>query len=458
MADPWAEFNPVDAEASADPWAEFKPSAPKTAPATTSVAGDVARGLGHGLVSGVTALPRKIREDVRGIIEGTPPPKPPPPPQRSRPERIAESVGEAVGNPESYIGPGGIIRKIIGAGAAGAGSETAGELAHAYAPSVETPARIAGGMLGQAAAAPRGPRLPAAPTREELAVASGQDYEQLRNMNVTLPRHGVERLADTIVAELRNDGFYQQPATYSALRRLSNPVGASPNATEVYSVREELNHVVRDHPHGFPNASDGAAAARAIERIDEYLDNLPGFGDTAQRARGNYRAGMQSERLTEAQRRGELNAASSGSGANLDNATRQRIKALLLNQKIAKTPQEAEMMEAIVRGDTPTNIARLLSKLGPQHPLSGWGSILAGFATGHIGLAEAGMATGAIAQHFAERATARGVERLDETIRRNSPLGGGPLPPQGVPPWVIAAGRGALAPGAGSALAQPGGP
>src|SRR5216683_3899614 len=41
--------------------------------------------------------------------------------------KYAGAIGETVGNPMSYIGPGGIPAKLIGAAATGAGSEAAGQ-------------------------------------------------------------------------------------------------------------------------------------------------------------------------------------------------------------------------------------------------------------------------------------------------------------------------------------------
>jgi hypothetical protein len=194
----------------------------------------------------------------------------------------------------------------------------------------------------------------------------------------------------------------------------------------------------------------------AMEHLDEYLSNVPEFSKTAKGARGDYRAAKQDERVGEAQERGILNAGTSGSGANLDNAQRQRIKALYLNKKVPKTPEEEALMKEIATGGNVENIARLFSKLGPKHPLTGWGSAIAADVGGGSGLATLSLGVGAIAQHIAERGTAGKIGNLSETIRRNSPLYRSQAPQGPVAPRVSyapPAGMVPLAAGAGSALA-----
>ena len=460
----------------------------------TSVAADVAKsggiGLAKGLIGGTVALPGNIAdlmgrgvdwvakktlgvdlpqegnplptsESVQKRIEGVTGPfyKP-----QTRAGEYAQTVGEFVGDPTSYVGPGGALRKVGGAVAGGLGSETAGQLTKGT--EAEPLARIIGGVAGQKAAGPRPPKTAAiaAPSREELLESSGKAYEELKNKDVPLRKDVVENLSSRITTELNNDFHPQdQPRTYRAVERLKNPLGEDSSAKEVYSARTALNHIIGD----LPGTSEAKAARLALERLDEYLSNVPGFAETAKRARGDYRAAKQSERVTGAQERGELNAGTSGSGANKDNALRQRIKALYLDKKVPKSPEEAALMKEIAMGTPRINIARLFSKLGPKHPLTGWGSALAADLSHGSGLATATLAVGALAQHIAERGTAGKVERLDEMARRNSPLGraAGSGAPQAQPtfPWGelrggLGAVPGALEAGGGSPLAQEQGP
>ncbi len=305
----------------------------------------------------------------------------------------------------------------------------------------------------------------AAPEREELAASSLDAYKELKNKNVPLRADVVEDLSNTLRSKL-NEDFHpeDQPKTYGLIERLKNPLGPDSSAKEVYQVRTRLNNIIGDQR----GTSEGRAAKVALEHIDNYLSNVPGFAETAKQARGDYRAGMASDRVTEAVQKARAEADTSGSGANTANKLRQAIRKLRYNKKGNWNPAEQELMDEII---SPTglrgraeNIARLVSKLGPKHPLSGWGTAIAADFSGGAGTATAGLGIGHLAQWLSERAPAKKIEALDEAIRMNSPLGqsramAGPPPmyrqPYGVPPTGAAAFPavgGMLAPGAGSPL------
>jgi hypothetical protein len=80
----------------------------------------------------------------------------------------AGTVGEFLGNPSTYFGPGGWLRKMIMGTAGGVGSEGAGQLAHANAPALEPAARTVGALAaGPVAARVLKPQL--APAQQMLA-------------------------------------------------------------------------------------------------------------------------------------------------------------------------------------------------------------------------------------------------------------------------------------------------
>ena len=335
------------------------------------------------------------------------------------------------------------------------------------AATVASPMSPAAGTAKTIARAARA-RCVEAPSRCELFEAAREGYKDLQGQNVPLHKDVVEGLSNDLREKLNTEHFYKedQPRTFRALERLKNPIGENSSASEVYAARTALNHVISD----FPTGSEGAAARMAMQHIDDYLANVPGFAETAQAARGNYRAAKQSERVGQAEERGQLNAAVSGSGANVANALRQRIKAILVNPKVSKTPEEAALMEAIAKGDRVENIARLFSKLGPKHPLSGWGTAIGADLAGSGGLATLSLGIGAIAQWIAERGPAQKIGKLDELIRNTSPLGreraaaapaSPPRPAYAVPPPGMAAAipaAASLSPGGNDPLGTGAGP
>lgn len=142
--DPWAEFR---AKKGADPWAEFRAK-----PTQTSL-GDRAKQFGGGLVKGLIGTAefaeRMLSRDAqlnpddptrpsKVAVEKTEQAFPTP---KDLPGRVIQGVGEAMGSPTSYVGPGGIIAKLIAAGGSGAGSAV-GEAVGGKA------GAVAGSMLG----------------------------------------------------------------------------------------------------------------------------------------------------------------------------------------------------------------------------------------------------------------------------------------------------------------------
>ena len=143
-------------------------------------------------------------------------------------------------------------------------------------------------------------------------------------------------------------------------------------------------------------------------------------------------------------------AEKSGSGANLDNTLRQEIDRILNNPKLLRgfSKDEIEQMRKIVKGGAVGNIARLLSKFGPKHPITGWGAAGASALHGDMGLGAAGLAAGTAAQKISEGSTLRKIRELEESVRRRSPLGQqqqAPLQPPGMPPVAPFAFRGGVA-------------
>jgi len=320
-----------------------------------------------------------------------------------------------------------------------------------------TPLSPAAGTTRMIARASK-PAFVEAPEREELQLSSKKAYRELKNANVPLRADVVADLSDTLRNKL-NDDFHpeDQPGVYGLIERLKRPLGPDSSAKEVYEVRTRLSNIIGDRR----GTSESRAARIALEHIDEYLSNVPGFAETAKRARGDYRADKVSEQVTQAAEEARAGAATSGSGANLGNKLRKAIEELRYDKKSNFTPAEKELMDAIIHGGRIENLSRLVSKFGPKHPLSGWIPAILADMAGAGGVATAGLGIGHLAQWLSEHAPTQKIEALDEMIRRNSPLGqsramAGPPPflpePSGVPPTGTAAFPaigGALAPGGG---------
>ncbi len=277
------------------------------------------------------------------------------------------------------------------------------------------------------------PKLPEAPTREALKEASDQGYKAIDQLGIELRPEVVQGLATKIRENLTGvsatTGEHistgtrirqsRAPETFAAIERLKEPQGKTFVFADIDSVRQELGDIIRDKP----GTTDALAATKAREHIDEYLSNIPEVSELAGKTRGNYAALKRSDLLIGKEERGELEAAASGSGANTANRIRAQAKNILLkpSDRAKFSPEEQKLLEEIARGSTTANIARLVSKLGPSHPLSGW---LTAITTGH-GIGTLGI--GAIAQWLSDRLTTGKFKRLEEMTRARSPLAGPPI-------------------------------
>ena len=112
-----------------------------------------------------------------------------------------------------------------------------------------------------------------------------------------------------------------------------------------------------------------------MKGVDDLLSAVPEAND----ARKTYAAAKRAETINDALERAELNAATSGSGQNLDNTTRQAVKSILQNPKARRgfSQEELEQMAHISRGTFVGNTSRYLGNL-----LGGGGGVGTSVAAG----------------------------------------------------------------------------
>jgi len=155
------------------------------------------------------------------------------------------------------------------------------------------------------------------------------------------------------------------------------------------------------------------------------------YAKTLQEAVGNYGAGKRSSVIQGKQDLADLNAGTAGSGANVDNATRQAIKQLArpinnTNVPVAKrlgfNDQEIAAIKQAATGTTVGNTARFLGKGAPTGIVSAAG----GLGIGHMAGGPAGAvllpAAAYVAKKIGDLSTKRAVSALDSLVRSRSPL------------------------------------
>jgi hypothetical protein len=248
-----------------------------------------------------------------------------------------------------------------------------------------------------------------APTQEALAKAASVGYDKARGLGVEIAPQAIANLGHKIGATLDEMGINGElaPKTFSILDRISNPPPGAVGSTisNLETIRRSLGHAAKD----FANPTEQLAAGRAKDHLLDYMATIPDQdvirGPAAEASKilrdatGNYAASKRAGQITDAYDAADLSAAAANSGQNAGNATRQRIKSILLNDKKSAgySPDEVAQMETLVRGTTLGNTGRVLGNylgggggLGALHSSSagaGVGALLGGPLGAAVGAA-----------------------------------------------------------------------
>lgn len=281
-----------------------------------------------------------------------------------------------------------------------------------------------------------------APTIEALDAAAKAGFQHPEVASLSVKPKAIQDWSDAFKASLTDAGLDENlaPKTWAILRGADKaaPSSAVVTGNNLQSLRRTFGRAA-----GTPDPSEKLAASKAIEALDKLIEGgiTPEMvlrGDPSlvasvwADARGNYAAARRAERLNEAVGKAELQAAGAGSGANIDNATRQQLKSILNNPKARRgySGEELKMMHQIVKGSYTGDAARAIGNM-----LGGGGGIgtlaagatgaSAGAAThGPIGAAVGAMlpVVGFVAKKIANAITDKNVAKLNELVRARSPL------------------------------------
>ena len=355
--------------------------------------------------------------------------------------------------------PFGPVGSAIG-GAAGLLGSAAKEVGNYYYPErADQVGELASMVPGVLAAGRAAFRRQPAPSARELTNAGGAGYDALRRSGLEYESAPTANWAGRERQALHMDGLPEELAgtTHRLLGQIENPP-ATPGTTvthtfgQLHALRTALGKVATQTQDGRPT-QDALAASRVIPRLDAYMEN-PGAmslaaGTPAQAAaaaqqlrdaNANYSAGLRSNTLTGGLARGDQGilpqaegaAAAANSGANLDNAIRQRARSLVNNEARLRpyTDQEVDALRTIERGTLGRNAARNVGNFlgggrGLGGLISGGAGAGIGYQFGPVG-AMVGSAvlpgTGMLLKGLENRLTRRGVLDLDEQTRARSPL------------------------------------
>lgn len=359
--------------------------------------------------------------------------------------QYAQTVGEFA--PAALAGPGSVARKLTTQAVVPAlASETAGQLTKGT--EAEPYARVAAGVLGGVGAGAAANSLASkaakvtTPSIDEIKDAARAQYNHPEVAAVKIKPQAVSDLSDSIRADLEGQGFrdWAHPKPFKALDELTAPRTASATAAnapvtvkDIDAVQKLLRQQAMERNAIGQLTPDAIAAARANEKVSDFLSGLKQpdlIAGNAKKAasilgdaRANWGAASRAQEIQTLQDNARIQAGSTYSGGNQNNATRQALRPLLKNdaaRAYGYNQDELDQLNRAVTGTVPGNTARWVGKrLGNLASTAG---VVGGVATGNLPLAVGVPAVGMAARAIGNASAARQGRLLDEMLRNRSPL------------------------------------
>lgn len=314
------------------------------------------------------------------------------------PEGAVYGATNALGNDQN-VATGAGIGAVAGAGGSMIGDAISG-----------TVGKIAGAFN----------KKPAIPSIDEINALKSAAYDRAEQAGVAFTPTGVARLRSGIVADFTDHGFLpaNEPGAAAVLKEIDNLQGKNVTLKGLETIRKMAGNAFIPG-----NNSNNKLTSTIIKHIDD-LTSKPGAADvqmgSAQEgwkalseARNLASRAFKAEKVSEAVSKADLRAASTGSGGNADNATRQNLRRVLEKPR-GFTADEQAALDKAVRGTTGQNALRLAGKLSPSgNGLMAALGIGGAMVNPMVGLASLG---GMGAKHVADSMTNQNVRQLLDVI------------------------------------------
>jgi hypothetical protein len=353
-------------------------------------------------------------------------------------ERYGSVIGQAVGNPTSYLGPGGLPLKVASAVTGATGAEWARKQAEGT--ELETPMAMLGGAVGGGAAAlPSAGRAAWRSSTARAAMAGEQGihdasraaYKEIEASPIYLDHQQLDDFGRAIHREVAGypNSFNARtaPTTFGTMADFfAEQQGQRTSLRDILDLHEQLGNVSAQ-----TNYKDFTAAqvARAAIR-DEIETALPAESRTMRDALANWSAYKKIEEVQAAQEAAGLRAASTGTAQNFQNVMRQEIRKIFSNPKRRRgySDEELAQMERIITGPAMENWLRMAGKgLSPASPLGAARTLFIDNLMGTTVAVVSG-AAGLVAKHLGDYLTRQEVERLVTLIQERAPVNAATAP------------------------------
>lgn len=262
-------------------------------------------------------------------------------------------------------------------------------------------------------------KKPSIPGKDELIALKDAAYDVADRSGVVFTPNAVDRVGRKVVSDLTDIGFDPalQPGAAAALKRIRELGGQNVTLKGLDTIRK-----IASNGYIPGNQSNNLAISKIIEAIDD-VTTKPGAKDILMGDKGGLKALQEArkyasrvaklEKVERAVQLAELRAGSTGSGGNVDNATRQNLRRLLEKPR-GFTADEQAALTNVVKGTGGQNMLRLAGKLSPSGnglmAALGIGGTMVNPAIGALSLGGMG------AKAAADRMTQSNVKALTDII------------------------------------------
>lgn len=318
-----------------------------------------------------------------------------------------------------------LAAELAAAGGSGAGAAAAEQLFPGN-PWAEAGASLVGGFspMVMASMLKKQATKTAAPTLDELTASKNAAYDAADQLGVKYTPQAYGGLVGNVdaAAKGKNLSTTRHPKAASFIEDMKTRFANGASLTELDQLRQEVRRdLLRSS-----DESEQFFGEIIMDEIDDFIakagskDIVAGDAAAGNAAILNAREANTRMRKTEtvedAIYRAQMNAASSGSGGNINNTLKQAFKSILLNPSKRRgfSAEEIGVMEDIVKTNKGEDAMRLLGKLAPSgNGLSAWLGILAA-SQGYGAVPAVGM----VAKALADKATVGKSSQLRADIAR----------------------------------------
>ena len=267
----------------------------------------------------------------------------------------------------------------------------------------------------------------ATPEIDQLKDVARNVYKEIDDAGVTLQPKAFSGLVNRVNKAVREKGFDVDitPKTAKVLQRFQNELGNAQSLTDIDNLRKLAQNAAKSL-----EPADAALGSVIVDNIDSFLDIV---GPTAFKtgkakaanivpkykvARDLWGRARRSELINDAFSKARLQA------SGFENGIVVQFRSILNNKKKSRffKPQEIKAMEKVVLGTTPSNIAKVIGRLGFSE---GHATNILGSGLGIAGGAAVGGPVGAVAvpvigqvsRKLAQKLTRNNAELADIIVR-----------------------------------------